>query len=145
MKKKTTIILRKNFPVKREAVIYDNGTIEIVEYFYHTPREKWELYNMFVFKDFEINKIAQFLNENDEWIIVSAFRYCLGRMTYIVSMMVEYLINVWDRLSQNTKDLILKEIKLAIEEGRAGSDIDVKEWEKILKLSQSKVSIKKSN
>lgn len=68
-------------------------------------------------------------------ILFYAFRYCLGRSTYAVNDCVQELTKNWEVLNTNDKNLIHKEIKHAIETNRAGMDMDVKQWEKILELS----------
>jgi len=68
-----------------------------------------------------------------ENIIFYAFRYCLGRKTYVVSDMVEFLQENWNELSQKTKMMIQGEIKTAIKEDNFGMEIDKKEWENLLK------------
>jgi len=67
-------------------------------------------------------------------ITVCAFRYALGRQTYIVSIVVDHLIENWDKLDMRFKELIHREIKVAIERGSAGMKMDVEEWNKLLKL-----------
>lgn len=71
----------------------------------------------------------------DEDIIFLAFRYALGRATYVVLDVVEVLTANWDKLSPHIRALIHKEIEEAIIRERAGwKTVDVPEWEKILKL-----------
>jgi len=67
-----------------------------------------------------------------ENIILYAFRYCLGRQSYAVSEMVEYLLENWKNISEQTKEKIKHEIECAIRSNEAGANIDVKEWKKIL-------------
>ena len=67
-------------------------------------------------------------------ILFYAFRYVLGRMTYAVTTVVEELIVNWDEFDVNTQILIKKEILEAISDEKAGMQMDVDEWEKILKL-----------
>ena len=65
-------------------------------------------------------------------IIFFAFRYCLGRRTYAVSMMVDYLLENWSNLPKNIRDKIKKEIEGAIKNDEAGADYDIEKWRKIL-------------
>lgn len=46
-------------------------------------------------------------------MVVAAFRYCLGRMTYIVSDCTEWLIEIWPILPDNVKTLIERELEEA--------------------------------
>jgi len=62
-----------------------------------------------------------------------AFRYALGRKTYIVSELVEDLTNNWDTMSKYHKQ-IQDDIKGAIRRNDAGMDMDVELWESILTL-----------
>ena len=74
---------------------------------------------------------------SEEGIFIYGFRYCLGRKTYVVSDMVDILINNWKYLTENTKNLIKKEIKEAIDEGNAGMDMDVIQWRRILTYNKN--------
>ncbi|RYC70749.1 hypothetical protein [Spirosoma sordidisoli] len=60
-----------------------------------------------------------------------AFRYCLGRMTYVVYDMAEYLINHADAIDDKHRALIISEIDAAIEKKQAGWDMDVKQWQRV--------------
>ena len=62
-----------------------------------------------------------------EAIMFYAFRYALGRMTYATSDVRSYLENNWNELNINTRKLIHKEIKEAINN-------DVASWKKLLSL-----------
>jgi hypothetical protein len=81
------------------------------------------------------NSIIEIKKQDLASLLILAFRYALGRKTYVVSSMVEDLIRYWDIFGSNAKFQIQKEIKQAIERNDAGMDCDVKEWKKILELS----------
>lgn len=68
----------------------------------------------------------------DDNIIFYAFRYCLGRKTYAVAEMVDYLLDNWNDISKNLRDKIKKEIANAIENKRVGMDCDIKDWQRLL-------------
>ena len=72
-----------------------------------------------------------------EDIMFYAFRYALGRKTYAVNDVTTYLIDNWSRISEKTKNIICKEIKIAIEEDRAGMDCDVIQWKAVLLLQEA--------
>lgn len=72
--------------------------------------------------------------ELSEDILFMAFRYAIGRSTYVTKEVSDAIVEKWVDISNGTKELILKEIKEAIEEKRAGMWMDVVEWERILKL-----------
>jgi hypothetical protein len=65
-------------------------------------------------------------------MMLCAFRYCLGRTTYAVSMCVNILINNWDFLETHDKDLIIKEIREAIKANKIGHSCDKTEWLRII-------------
>lgn len=61
-----------------------------------------------------------------------AFRYALGRKSYIVRTVVDALIDHKSVLDPCTKDKISAEIVAAIDSGKAGMDMDVKDWNRCL-------------
>lgn len=67
-------------------------------------------------------------------MVLAAFRYCLGRRTYMVSWCVEWLIMYWKEIDSHTKKMVVEEIKEAIEKHWAGDECDVDEWRKILRI-----------
>jgi hypothetical protein len=68
----------------------------------------------------------------DETIIVFAFRYALGRRSYSVDTMVEFILTNWDRLSDKFKVRCVTEIKDAIGNGLAGERMDIANWQRII-------------
>lgn len=72
------------------------------------------------------------LTLNQEIILSCAFRYALGRMTYVVGTVAEELINQYYYLSDNFKARIAKEIQEHQDDhGLAGMKIDNYEWNKV--------------
>lgn len=67
-----------------------------------------------------------------EHIIISAERYALGRMTYIVELTVNYVLQEIEdnKLSDSCLNVIRKDIKEARD---YGMDCDKKQWLKLLK------------
>ena len=65
-------------------------------------------------------------------LIVCAFRYCLGRSTYVVSEMCDHLLEHWAEICPQYQELIKKEIKDAIERGNCGMDIDCICWSSLV-------------
>lgn len=65
-------------------------------------------------------------------MVLCAFRYCLGRMTYAPGMCVDYLIEHWQFIDEQDQKLILKETREAIRHKQAGMDCDIIEWERLL-------------
>lgn len=74
------------------------------------------------------------IDDDFNLIVLSAFRYALGRMTYIPSVVVSFIKDNWGLLDRRAQETIHKEIKDAIERNEAGMDIDQQEWEKLLEL-----------
>lgn len=70
----------------------------------------------------------------DESILFLAFRYAIGRTTYVVSEVVETVIEQWDFVSKQFKELIIKEIKQELSSNDMMMDMDVRDWTKILNL-----------
>lgn len=67
-------------------------------------------------------------------ILISAFRYALGRQTYIVESVSNFLIKYKDFLTDNLKNIMIKDLKEALKNNKAGdTNIDVPLWEKLLK------------
>ena len=69
-----------------------------------------------------------------DWMIIGAFRYCLGRMTYIVSDCTEWLIDNKNDIDRCTREIIVKEINDALDRDRAGMDMDRRRWRVVLKV-----------
>lgn len=67
-------------------------------------------------------------------VLFLAFRYALGRETYIVADVVDTLIAHWEFIQEKERQMIYKEIKQAVESNRAGAQTEIFEWEKILGL-----------
>jgi len=72
--------------------------------------------------------------DKKQTILLCAFRYALGRKTYIASELVEFLIEDWDIFEGWTHKQIQDDISHAIEYAIAGDSCDVFEWKKILEL-----------
>jgi hypothetical protein len=76
-----------------------------------------------------------FSDVNQDIVFVSAFRYCLGRQTYVVGSVAKIIRDNWSGLSKDRRAFYKKEIREAVEMGFAGSPvIDVPEWKSILDL-----------
>ncbi len=71
--------------------------------------------------------------EVPEHFVVCIFRYALGRQTYVVAEVVEWLEGNFDELSDFHKEIIKKEIREYIEKGWI-SDIDLPYWRRVLEL-----------
>jgi hypothetical protein len=63
--------------------------------------------------------------------MVCAFRYALGRRTYVTHTISELLIKHKDELSEQSKIIILHDIARAINANDYGMDIDKACWIKL--------------
>lgn len=70
----------------------------------------------------------------DNLMTVAAFRYCLGRASYIVSHCVDYLSKHWEQIPVSDKKLIHKEIQGAFDSESYGMEMDKEQWQKVLDL-----------
>ena len=63
-----------------------------------------------------------------------AFKYALGRMTYITKTVSDILIKMNHKglLTYWTKEQMIKELEDAIENNKAGMDIDKQYWQALL-------------
>jgi len=75
--------------------------------------------------------------EVNEDMIMYAFRYALGRNTYAVSTVTDYLIQFWHRFEPHTREQIIKEIEEAIEKNQAGMKCDIVRWKSLLLLEEA--------
>ena len=77
---------------------------------------------------------------NQDILLFCAFRYALGRQTYVVGTVADLIKANWDHMSQGRRDMFRKEIQEAIEKGYAGSvNVDVPCWLSILHIVDGEV------
>lgn len=81
-----------------------------------------------------------------QFVVVAAFRYCLGRQTYIVQECADWLLMHWPAIEQPVRSLIQRELERAFEhDDRArvgdaqgykplGWDCDRQQWERVRSL-----------
>ncbi|HPE06222.1 MAG TPA: hypothetical protein PLW50_00720 [Smithellaceae bacterium] len=67
-------------------------------------------------------------------LLFCAFRYALGRSTYVVGTLVDIIGSNWDQMSPLHREMYKREIREAIDRGRAGMEMDVNAWKRILEL-----------
>ncbi len=60
---------------------------------------------------------------DDQLLAVAAFRYCLGRRSYLVPICVEWLDSVWPQLTAYAKRVIAMDLLEALASNRCGSPI----------------------
>lgn len=84
------------------------------------------------------------LSDNDA-VAIWAFRYCLGRRTYVVSDCVKWLMRNWDKFDPHVRDIVKNDLDDAFQHDDAarargsncptlGDDCDRAEWEKVRAL-----------
>jgi hypothetical protein len=82
-------------------------------------------------------------------MVMAAFRYCLGRQTYIVGACADWLIEIWPLLADNTRAVIKRDLEaefLRDDQAREreesykplGWDCDRKDWERVRRLWEAK-------
>ncbi len=69
-----------------------------------------------------------------ETLIFCAFRYSLGRKTYIVGHICDIIARHKDDISAETKSKMVQEINVAISMGQAGMGMDTDEWKKLAEV-----------
>lgn len=82
-------------------------------------------------------------------MVIAAFRYCLGRQTYIVSACVDWLMDIWRDVTENARGVIRRDLLEEFERDDkarlSGSDFrplgdncDRAEWVKLRDFIESK-------
>lgn len=64
-------------------------------------------------------------------LMVCAFRYALGRRSYITHTIAELLIKHKDKLFAQSKETVLKDIQVAFDTNNYGMEMDRAVWEKL--------------
>lgn len=78
--------------------------------------------------------MKQYIPPRDyELMLMMAFRYALGRRTYVVSYIVDEILTNWENLDKSRQEQIKREI-IEHEEmfNSLGDDCDKSEWYKII-------------
>jgi len=89
--------------------------------------------NNLVYKGEQIK--LDFNDVNQDILLFCAFRYALGRQTYVVGAICDILKANWGHMSEGRRKMFKDEIREAVSKGWAGSEIiDVPEWKSILEL-----------
>jgi hypothetical protein len=68
----------------------------------------------------------------EQFIVIAAFRYTLGRRSYAVSITTQWLIKNWDNIGINNQNLIRREIQEALDTHSAGMKMDEQRWIQVL-------------
>lgn len=72
-----------------------------------------------------------------DWMVISATRYALGRMTYVVKDTCEFLIHRLHTFPKPIQEVVLRDIREDIERAErrgetVGMAMDHAEWKKVL-------------
>ena len=71
--------------------------------------------------------------QDERLVLICAFRYALGRRTYVSHSLVEEILANWDELPDHDKQLFKREIE---EErrvnGKCGMEMDDQQWQRII-------------
>jgi len=68
-------------------------------------------------------------------LLFCAFRYALGRRSYVVGTIVDIIIANWEHMPTSRREMFQRDIREAIETDRCGSKYDIERWERILRLT----------
>ena len=75
------------------------------------------------------------VNDTDQDILLfCAFRYALGRRTYVPSVIERIIIDNWKDMPSVTREKFKREIREALDSHRAGDIYDEAGWARILEL-----------
>jgi len=83
----------------------------------------------------------------DHLMVIAAVRYCIGRMSYIVSDCADWIIANWNDWPESTRNIIKRDREEAFksddearEDDRAyfplGMDCDRQQWERVRRIWQ---------
>ena len=73
---------------------------------------------------------------DDQLMAMAAFRYCIGRSTYITAVCHEWIRATWKQFDAQDRMMLIKETGQAIENGVAGMDCDIAGWDELLSWMQ---------
>lgn len=61
-------------------------------------------------------------------IVVCALRYCVGRTSYMPSLVVDWVKRHWSQISINDRNVIRRDLNQALQNQYLGHDCDVRTW-----------------
>lgn len=79
-------------------------------------------------------------NINDQLMVMAAHRYCLGRRSYIVGACIQWAVETWEQMEENTQNVLLRDTAEALMDNCAGSSCDIKEWKMLLQWGMEQVT-----
>ena len=82
----------------------------------------------------------------DEFLVIGAVRYARGRATYVVEETCEWVIDHWGELSENTRAVIARDVRMEVQLRREQGDelatiarIDNPAWEALLDTVEKEI------
>lgn len=72
-------------------------------------------------------------SKQDEFIVKAAHQFILGRISQDVTILVGWLDTHWLKLSEDTRQTILKRTRTALNNGKCGGAAECKLWEDFLR------------
>ena len=76
----------------------------------------------------------------DQSIVICAFRYALGRRSYMPSLVADWIKEHWSQIDATNRELIAREIEQALERGEAGDRMDEDVWRALSKWIEEQPS-----
>lgn len=70
-------------------------------------------------------------------ILHCAFRYALGRMTYIVGFVADAVCHAWPQMDERQRAMIVREIKEELGRGAGGMEMDRRQWQRVLDYAET--------
>ena len=74
------------------------------------------------------------MDNDDQTMLVCAFRYALGKRTYVTSVVARKIIKLWKEIPKVLQEALQDEITKALNDGKAGDQPDIAEWTQVLYL-----------
>lgn len=78
----------------------------------------------------------------DHTILICAFRYALGRRTYVVGSVVREIHRVWNSLSEGDRELLVREIQEHRDNfGNLGHECDERDWMSVVDRHKAEICV----
>lgn len=71
-------------------------------------------------------------NDHD-FVVMSAVRYAMPRMTYVPESVIRYVRNHWDDLTDDAQRCILKDVEDSLQSNGCGDYVYHKQWSELYK------------
>ena len=77
------------------------------------------------------------MNIDNQIVLECAFRYALGRSTYVTEAVSNIMIDCWDALPKSKRIKFISEIRKASEENKIGMEMDKNVWWRLVLLEEA--------